>query len=270
MVTKPKLMLFETFAIVCVYSPNSLLKHLKDNSKTPIWSKTNKFVALQTIMYSSEMSKTKRILLKSTKALLYVLCSVLLFVYMLVAVLNTTLFQSFLAAVASDYFSKEWKTKVSIGALEIRPWITVSLKDVYLEDPEGNLVADADYISATLASLELPGRVVVSNVYLKDVKYVFAQKNGKINLAFIIDYFKSDKPKEPKKDKKPFELAVDKVKLENIDFSLDLNDNPAPIPEFGVAVNHINFSHIDAVIRDVSVISDSIIASLPQNARGKG
>ena len=26
-------MLFETFAIVCVYSPNSLLKHLKDNSK---------------------------------------------------------------------------------------------------------------------------------------------------------------------------------------------------------------------------------------------
>lgn len=254
-------MLFETFAIVCVYSPNSLLKHLKDNSKTPIWSKTNKFVALQTIMYSSEMSKTKRILLKSTKALLYVLCGVLLFVYMLVAVLNTTLFQSFLAAVASDYFSKEWKTKVSIGALEIRPWITVSLKDVYLEDPEGNLVADADYISATLASLELPARVVVSNVYLKDVKYVFAQKNGKINLAFIIDYFKSDKPKEPKKDKKPFELAVDKVKLENIDFSLDLNDNPAPIPEFGVAVNHINFSHIDAVIRDVSVISDSIMAT---------
>ena len=67
------------------------------------------------------MSKTKRILLKSTKALLYVLCGVLLFVYMLVAVLNTTLFQSFLAAVASDYFSKEWKTKVSIGTLEIRP-----------------------------------------------------------------------------------------------------------------------------------------------------
>ncbi|MEE1189257.1 MAG: hypothetical protein UHN41_00645, partial [Bacteroidales bacterium] len=107
--------------------------------------------------------------MKSTKVLAYVLLGVFLFVYLLIAVLNSSLVQSYTAAKVSEYFSKEWNAKVSIGALEIRPLLTVGLKDVYLEDPNGNVIADADYISASLRSLTLPNEFVLSEVYLRNV-----------------------------------------------------------------------------------------------------
>ncbi|MEE1202802.1 MAG: hypothetical protein UHN59_00725, partial [Bacteroidales bacterium] len=198
--------------------------------------------------------------MKSTKVLAYVLLGVFLFVYLLIAVLNSSLVQSYTAAKVSEYFSKEWKAKVSIGALEIRPLLTVGLKDVYLEDPKGNVIADADYISASLRSLTLPNEFVLSEVYLRNVNYVVAIGEEGLNLSFIINYFKSDKPKPPKPKGPPFTLRVDKLKMDNVDFKLDLNTNPTPIPDFGVAVNHMQFDDINAIIKDIVVINDSIRA----------
>ncbi len=186
---------------------------------------------------------------------------VFLLVYILIALLNSTLVQSFTAAKTAEYFSKEWKTKVSIGALEIRPLFTVSLKDVYLETPEGDTIGDIAYLRASLRSFSPPSTVRVSSVTLRDAKYVVATENHKINLAFIIDYFKSDKPKKDKPKKAPFVLKVDKLRMHNVNFHLDLNDNPAPIPEFGVAINHMNFRQINALIEDIEVIGDSIVAN---------
>lgn len=211
-------------------------------------------------MDSSIKSKTKLILLKSTKVLAYVLLGVFLFVYLLIAVLNSSLVQSYTAAKVSEYFSKEWKAKVSIGALEIRPLLTVGLKDVYLEDPKGNVIADADYISASLRSFTLPNEFVLSEVYLRNVNYVVAIGEEGLNLSFIINYFKSDKPKPPKPKGPPFTLRVDKLKMDNVDFKLDLNTNPTPIPDFGVAINHMQFDDINAIIKDIVVINDSIRA----------
>ncbi|MEE0910113.1 MAG: hypothetical protein UIQ51_04975, partial [Bacteroidales bacterium] len=198
--------------------------------------------------------------MKSTKVLAYVLLGVFLFVYLLIAVLNSSLVQSYTAAKVSEYFSKEWKAKVSIGALEIRPLLTVGLKDVYLEDPKGNVIADADYISASLRSLTLPNEFVLSEVYLRNVNYVVAIGEEGLNLSFIINYFKSDKPKPPKPKGPPFTLRVDKLKMDNVDFKLDLNTNPTPIPDFGVAINHMQFDDINAIIKDIVVINDSIRA----------
>lgn len=212
-------------------------------------------------MANSIVTKVKVVSMKSIKVLLYVLVALFLLVYLLVAILNSSLVQSFAAAKASEYFSKEWKTKVSIGALEIRPLLTVALKDVYLEDRKGNVIADADYISASLRSLSLPNEFVLSDVHLKNVDYVVAIEDSKINLAFIIDYFKSDKPKKDKPKGPPFTLRVGRLKMENVNFRLDLNDNPNPIPDFGVATNHMQFNDINAVIKDITVISDSINAN---------
>ncbi len=204
--------------------------------------------------------KTRRILSKSLKIILKSLGGVFLLLYILVALLNSSLVQSFTAAKLAEYFSKEWKTKLSIGGLEIRPLLTVSLKDVYLETPEGKLVGDIGFVRASLRSFTLPSRFGVSSVELRDATYVVATQNGKINLAFIIDYFKSDKPKEPKPKKEPFVLEVDRLKMKNVNFHLDLYDNPTPVPEFGVAVNHMNFKNINALIEDIEVIGDSIVA----------
>lgn len=180
-----------------------------------------------------------------------------IFLYLLIAILNSTIVQSFLAAKASDYFSKEWKAKVSIGGLEIRPLLTVALKDVYLEDPNKDTVATVGYLEASFKKFEFVKGLEFSKVRLDDVVFNLDIGDGKLNLNFIIDYFKSNKPKE-KKDRDPYVIKVDRCKLNNVNFALNLNDSPTPIPEFGVAINHMQYKQINGVLDDVVVINDSI------------
>ena len=101
-------------------------------------------------MFEVKKDKRRRVLSLCLKLPFRLVGYLFLLVYILVALLNSTLVQSFTAAKVAGHFSKEWKTKLSIGALEIRPLLTVSLKDVYLEDREGNVIVDADYISVRI------------------------------------------------------------------------------------------------------------------------
>ena len=204
-----------------------------------------------------ENNKTKRITISTLKVLGKTLLGIFIFLYLFVAILNSTIVQSFLAAKVSDYFSKEWKAKVSIGGLEIRPLLTVALKDVYLENPQRDTIATIEYLEASLKNFEFIKGLEFSNVRLDNVNFTLAIENHKLNLSFIIDYFKSDKPKE-EKDREPYVIKVDRCKLNNVNFRLDLNDTPTPIPEFGVATNHMQYNQINGVLDDIVVINDSI------------
>ena len=202
-------------------------------------------------------NKTKRFTICTLKVLGKTLLGIFIFLYLFIAILNSTIVQSFLAAKVSDYFSKEWRAKVSIGGLEIRPLLTVGLKDVYLENPQKDTVATIEYLEASLKNFEFTKGLEFSNVRLDNVNFTLAIENHKLNLSFIIDYFKSDKPKE-KKEKAPYVIKVDRCKLNNVNFSLDLNDTPTPIPEFGVAINHMQYNQINGVLDEIVVINDSI------------
>ena len=140
----------------------------------------------------------KNISLKIAKVFGKTLLGIFIFLYLFIAILNSTIVQSFLAAKASDFFSKEWKAKVSIGGLEIRPFLTVGLKDVYLENPNKDTVATVGYLEASLKKLEFVKGLEFSSVRLDDVNFNLTIENSKLNLNFIIDYFKSDKPKDDK------------------------------------------------------------------------
>ncbi|MBO7224563.1 MAG: hypothetical protein J6V35_01470 [Bacteroidales bacterium] len=202
-------------------------------------------------------NKTKRIAICTLKVLGKTLLAIFIFLYLFIAILNSTIVQSFLAAKVSDYFSKEWNAKVSIGSLEIRPLLTVGLKDVYLESPQKDTIATIGYLEASLKNFEFIKGLEFSNVRLDNANYTLAIENNKLNLSFIIDYFKSNKPKDDK-DKEPYVIRVDRCSLNNVNFRLDLNDNPTPIPEFGVAINHMQYNQINGVLDDIVVINDSI------------
>lgn len=199
----------------------------------------------------------KNISLKIAKVFGKTLLGIFIFLYLFIAILNSTIVQSFLAAKASDFFSKEWKAKVSIGGLEIRPFLTVGLKDVYLENPNKDTVATIGYLEASLKKLEFVKGLEFSSVRLDDVNFNLTIENSKLNLNFIIDYFKSDKPKDDT-PKAPYVIKVDRCRLNNVNFALNLNDNPTPIPEFGVAINHMQYREINGVLDDIVVIKDSI------------
>ena len=74
----------------------------------------------------------KRYFKKTSKVIGYCLLTAFMVVYLFMALLNTSIVQSILAAKVSDFFSKEWKTELRIGALSVNVFDGIKIKDVYL------------------------------------------------------------------------------------------------------------------------------------------
>ncbi|MBQ7985476.1 MAG: hypothetical protein IJ250_07575, partial [Bacteroidales bacterium] len=181
------------------------------------------FVSLQFVKMNAR--KTVKTVAKRTAQ---VVLGLVVFVYLVVALLNTTVIQSFTAAGAAHYFSQQWHTKVSIGALSVTPFIHAGIKDIYVEDLHKDTLLYASYLEANLASMPKGSEVQVRNLELKDAVCNLVKRNGKFNFQFIIDYFASDKPKQ-KKESKPFGLKVNDILLKNVDFTLIDYEKQQPV-----------------------------------------
>ena len=82
-----------------------------------------------------------------------VVVSFFLLLYLLVAALNSTIVQSYLGAVVSDYFSKEWGGKVRIGALHASPFSHVILDKIELISPTNDTIYYGDRITCPFISV---------------------------------------------------------------------------------------------------------------------
>ena len=205
-----------------------------------------------------DKTKLKKKYLKPiVKVFTYSLLTAFILVYFIIAFLNTSTVQSILASKVSDYFSKEWNTEFRIGAVSINIFDGVNLKDVYLESQKGDTILYADNISVKLLKLPTTNGIKVSSVKVENTTFNVEVGEKGLNFGFIIDYFKSDKPKK-EKSKKPFVVEVNSVRLKDVSFSLRLSDNNDIYPQNMVAINNMRYGDISAEIEDVSVINDSI------------
>lgn len=199
----------------------------------------------------------KRYFKKTSKVIGYCLLTAFMVVYLFMALLNTSIVQSILAAKVSDFFSKEWKTELRIGALSVNVFDGIKIKDVYLESQKGDTILYADYISVKIYSLPSADGIKISSVSLETATFNIETGKEGLNFQFIIDYFKSDKPK-PKKEQKPFVLDVYRVKIKDANFSLKMRDDIDVYPANIVALNNMRFSNINADLKNVLLIDDSI------------
>lgn len=187
--------------------------------------------------------QSKGIPKKVLRVLSLVIAFVFVLMYLLIALLNTTLVQSFTAAKVADFFSKQWDTKVSIGALNVSPFITVGIKDIYVEDLQKDTLASISYLEANLSKIKNLKHIVVKNVAMEDLTCHLNNSQSGMNFKFIIDYFKSDKKKEKREKKEPFILEIKDIDLENINFRLRNLKKNTPIEKHFFASNHIEITN---------------------------
>lgn len=202
----------------------------------------------------------KNYLKKTSKVIGYCLLTLFLVVYLFMALLNTSIVQSILAAKVSDYFSKEWKTELRIGALSVNVFEGIRVKDVYLESQKGDTILYADDISVKIYSLPSSNGIKISSLSLETATFNIEVGKEGLNFKFIIDYFASDKPKP--KSHKPFVLDVSRVKVKDLNFSLKMRDNTGIYPANIVAINNMRFREINADLKNVLLINDSINVSI--------
>ncbi|MBC8054299.1 MAG: translocation/assembly module TamB [Sphingobacteriaceae bacterium] len=128
--------------------------------------------------------------------------------------------QTAIAKRAAKYLSKELNTTISIESLYIKPFKSVVLEGLYVQDHDKDTLLHSPKFTVDLNYFSLKERVVsVNTVQMDDGKfYLKTYKTGKTNLQFIINYFNTGTTDSTKQKKKRYDLSFDKVVLNNIDF----------------------------------------------------
>ena len=194
-----------------------------------------------------------------------ILLGLALGLYILVAILNSTVVQSYLGAAVGSYFSKEWGGKVRIGALHASPFSHVILDKIELISPTNDTIYYGDRITCRFKRFPYRGSgLEFRSVELWNGRYhlhTFRTPEGKssINLDFIIKYFAERASHEPKPPAGPFTVEVGELRLHNIDYIQDLPEPKHYVSrEHGVDIPHMRYWDISGVMRNVKVVNDHV------------
>nr|HPI31175.1 hypothetical protein [Bacteroidales bacterium] len=181
----------------------------------------------------------------------------------LFTLVQSNLVQTYLARKVSAYLSEKLNTEVRVDKVEIRFFADVVLKKVYVEDLHRNPLLSAEKINVQPRHIDLSSnyfelkKVVLENTVFNLRKY---KDEKKLNLQFVLDFFKSDKEK-PAREKYPVKVVVDKLQLSGSGFSY-INDNKDHNNNGVMDFDDISLTHLDIDMNHVAVLADSVCADI--------
>ncbi len=148
--------------------------------------------------------------------------------------------QTYVAKRAAKYLSKELQTTVDIKSLYLVPFKSLVLEGLYIQDKQRDTLLYSGKFTVDINSLSFANRKIsVRKIQLDKSRFFLKYyKNGKTNLAFIINYFDSGEPDEKKPSGKPFDVKLQKIVLNDLAFKYRdyaINDT----------IKGINFDDID-------------------------
>lgn len=199
---------------------------------------------------------------RAWKIISRILAALALTVYVVIALVNYSVVQSFAGAVAGNYFSKEWGGELSIGSLHAMPFDHLILDHVLWVSPTGDTLFDGESVRVSFNRFPFDGNGLdMERVHLKNAYYHFATTGGSnINLKFLIDYYQARRDPKPKNKppKGPFTVKAKTLILDNVHYKMDLPDHREKVYPYGVQIPHMEFFNINAKIKDVLVMNDDI------------
>ncbi|MBP9989878.1 MAG: translocation/assembly module TamB domain-containing protein [Bacteroidales bacterium] len=189
-----------------------------------------------------------------------ILCGTLLGLYILIALCNFSFVQSYLGALAGRYVSNKSGGTVEIGSLHINPLGHVVLRNVLLVNPEGDSITNAGYIGCWFTEFPFKdNHLKFSKVQIKNTYYHlgFSDICGQINLYYIIDAFRTES-KESTKPKAPFVVDAKELILSDVHYKQDLKGHSYDRYANGVNIQHMDFEHIKAKIKNIKVVEGDV------------
>ena len=184
--------------------------------------------------------------------------------YVIVALVNYSVVQSYLGTVAGQYFSREWGGELRIGALHAMPWDHLILDDVLMVAPDGDTVVDIESLRVSFRLFPFRnGGLELERVYLKNGYYHLVcnppGENGRptINLQYIIDYYTHGAPPPPPTGA-VFPVRVGALTINGLHYKMDLPDLRKVVYDKGVEIPHMEFYDIHGRFKDITVLNDDV------------
>ena len=129
--------------------------------------------------------------------------------------------QTYVAKKAANYLSSELHTRIEIKSLFIKPFKSLVLEELYVEDLQKDTLLFAPKFIIDLNSLSIKNRKISVNVVqLDNGKFHLKElKDTTTNLDFIINYFDTGEPKPKTKPlKKTYDITFDHIVLNDFTF----------------------------------------------------
>ena len=173
--------------------------------------------------------------------------------------------QKFAVRFAGGYLSEKTGADIKVGRLAITPDFRLFLDDVVVKDLNDNNLASIGSLKTKIDIGDLlEGKIHLNHVKLRDTEANLITYKGedRMNFAFLIDAFASDKPKE--KESKPMEIIIDKISLMDVDFML-WNQNSADslkTERHLMDYSHLDLDDINLEATNFYMFGDSIRASI--------
>ena len=140
--------------------------------------------------------------------------------------------------------SEYLNTTVDIGSVSVKPFNQLELKDVLINDQQGDSLLTIDKLGAgiSLKDLIADGRIVVTYGEIMGLngRVTRPDKASPTNMQFIIDAFKPKDDKPPK----PFDVQVKTVVVRKSALSYDVLDQPHKQGQFDP--NHLAVKNLRA------------------------
>ncbi len=162
--------------------------------------------------------------------------------------------QTYFAKKAANYLSKELNTRVEVGSLDIKPFKSLVLDSLYIQDLEKDTLLFSPKFTLDLDYFSLKERkITVRLMQMENGKFFIKKyKDQTTNLTFILNYFSSGKTTK-KKISKPYDITLGKVVLNNIEFKYKNFNNTNPVK--GINFNDIQLSGLSTTILDLDTKS---------------
>ena len=165
--------------------------------------------------------------------------------------------QTWLAHRLSDYLSKEWNTRVTIGKVSIDIWSTLHASDLYIEDQRGDSLLYVSSLDAANYSYDdASGKLVIHSLNLESPYFNLVRhaQDSLLNYHFLVEYFKSDDTAHSESF-----VALNHLELQNGRFNY-INNHRDADTTFGIDWNRLRLSNIALEVNEFRIEGDSMHA----------
>ncbi|HHB79210.1 MAG TPA: hypothetical protein ENK85_08255, partial [Saprospiraceae bacterium] len=183
--------------------------------------------------------------------------SIFFLVFFIFMVLQLPAVQNYIKNKTIDKLEKELNTEISISGFKFSLINGFYLKDLYIEDLHQDTLLYAHKVQVSLsrgAYSLIQNELDINEIELDQANiYLFRDKDSTdFNAQFLLDYFKSDKPK---KDRAKINLALQKIRLDKIRFhkrdDRKMSNFDAYIHQGDITMDSINLNNNQFDIRRV-------------------
>lgn len=204
-----------------------------------------------------EKNKIKKVTVRITKILLWIIGSVIGLFLLLVIALQIPVVQNFAKDKAVTYLENKIKTKVSVGRIEIGLPKDIILQEVFLEDQRKDTLLYAKKIVADISLFKLlDNQLEINSVHLNGINAkVTKSKDGVFNFDYIVDAFATKD--RPKKEDKPMIISLSKVVLDDIkivyDDAVSKNDFSVKLKHFDTKVKKFDLDNLSFDVPNIKL-----------------